>query len=425
VIGVSLNFRSHLEQLRFDEPPKTPVLFLKPENCITGHLSPVPHPAGVQALQPGPSLAVVIGETARRVRAENALSIVKGYTLFNDFSLPEASYFRPPVRTKCFDSSGPLGPVVVGRDDLPEPHDVTLECRVNGELRQKGNTRDLVWRIPELLESITSFMTLHENDVIATGFPPGRVDVRAGDTVTVAADGIGELTNTLVPETQEDPTLAGGIPTRQRTILALGLNYRDHASELDLKAPEAPLLFLKAPSSLTGHEGLCRYPEGASYLHYEGELVVVMGRVARKLTRHDAMDYISGYTIANDYAVRDYLENYYRPNLRAKSRDSLTPLGPGVVDAKDIEDPHSLSIRTYVNGELRQEGSTRDMVFDIPALLEHVTGFMTLRPGDLILTGTPKGVSPVVPGDEVVVEVEGIGRLASRIVPEPPRADQG
>jgi 5-oxopent-3-ene-1,2,5-tricarboxylate decarboxylase/2-hydroxyhepta-2,4-diene-1,7-dioate isomerase len=200
VIGVSLNFRSHLEELRFGQPPKAPVLFLKPENCITGHLSPVPHPAGVEAIQPGPALAVVIGEAGRRVRAEDALSIVKGYTLFNDFSLPEESYFRPPVRTKCFDSSGPLGPSVIERRDLPDPHDVTLQTWVNGELRQEGSTRELVRKIPELVAAITSFMTLRENDVIATGFPPGRVDVRAGDTVTISAVGLLELTNPVVAE---------------------------------------------------------------------------------------------------------------------------------------------------------------------------------------------------------------------------------
>jgi 5-oxopent-3-ene-1,2,5-tricarboxylate decarboxylase/2-hydroxyhepta-2,4-diene-1,7-dioate isomerase len=213
------------------------------------------------------------------------------------------------------------------------------------------------------------------------------------------------------------------LPPRHGTILAVGLNYRDHASELDSKAPEEPLLFLKAPAALTGHKSLCAYPEGAAHVHYEGELVVVMGRPARKLRREEALRHVSGYTIANDYAVRDYLENYYRPNLRVKSRDGLTPLGPWVVDAADVGDPHSLSIRTYVNGELRQEGSTSDMLFDVPALLVYVTSFMTLKPDDMILTGTPKGISRVVPGDDVVVEVDGIGRLASRIVPEPPGVD--
>ena len=153
-------------------------------------------------------------------------------------------------------------------------------------------------------------------------------------------------------------------------------------------------------------------------MHFEGELVVVIGKTASRVKRAEAMDYVSGYTIANDYAVRDYLENYYRPNLRVKSRDGLTPLGPRIVEKDDVADPHALEIRTYVNRELRQQGNTRDMVFDIPFLLEYVTSFMTLRPSDMISTGTPKGFSNVVPGDEVVVEIDGLGRLSNRIVSE-------
>jgi 5-oxopent-3-ene-1,2,5-tricarboxylate decarboxylase/2-hydroxyhepta-2,4-diene-1,7-dioate isomerase len=208
------------------------------------------------------------------------------------------------------------------------------------------------------------------------------------------------------------------LPPRHGTFLALGLNYKDHASELDFKPPEEPLLFLKASSSLTGHKQFSCRPDGVAMMHFEGELVVVIGKTTSKVKRREAMDYVGGYTIANDYAVRDYLENFYRPNLRVKSRDGLTPLGPWIVEKEDISDPHALEIRTYVNGELRQQGNTRDMVFDIPFLLEYLTSFMTLRPFDMISTGTPKGLSNVVPGDEVVVEIEGLGRLSNRIVSE-------
>jgi 5-oxopent-3-ene-1,2,5-tricarboxylate decarboxylase/2-hydroxyhepta-2,4-diene-1,7-dioate isomerase len=151
---------------------------------------------------------VVVARRARRVGRSEALDFVKGYTLFNDFSLKETSHFRPPVRAKCFDSFGPLGPSVLPPDRVADPHDVTLRCRVNGELRQEGTTRDLVWRIPELIEAITSFMTLEENDAIATGVPPGRVDVVAGDVVTIEAVGLLELTNPVVGESeyrQKDP----------------------------------------------------------------------------------------------------------------------------------------------------------------------------------------------------------------------------
>jgi 5-oxopent-3-ene-1,2,5-tricarboxylate decarboxylase/2-hydroxyhepta-2,4-diene-1,7-dioate isomerase len=198
VIGVALNFASEVAGLTV--PPKTPVLYIKPANTLTRHLAPVPHPDGFPAIQPGPSLAVVLARRARRVNREDAFDYVKGYRLLNDFSLKETSHFRPPVRTKCFDSFGPMSPSVVPRDAVADPHDVTLRCRVNGELRQEGTTRHLVWKIPDLLEQVTSFMTLSEDDVIATGVPPGRVDVVAGDRVTVEAVGLLELTNDVVTE---------------------------------------------------------------------------------------------------------------------------------------------------------------------------------------------------------------------------------
>ena len=199
VIGVALNFASEISGLA--DPPKAPVLYIKPENTLTSHLASVLHPDGVAAIQPGPSLAVVMARRARRVARSDAFEYVKGYTLFNDFSLRESSHFRPPVRTKCFDSFGPLGPAVVSRDKVTDPHDVTLRCLVNGELRQEGTTRDLVWKIPELIELVTSFMTLEEDDAIATGVPPGRVDVVAGDLVRVEAVGL-ELTNSIVTESE-------------------------------------------------------------------------------------------------------------------------------------------------------------------------------------------------------------------------------
>lgn len=217
-------------------------------------------------------------------------------------------------------------------------------------------------------------------------------------------------------------TLASGsfewLPPIDGTLFALGLNYADHAAELEFKAPEEPLIFIKASNTLTGHQQVSVRPDNVDYMHYESELVVVIGRTARNVSREDAMDYVGGYTVCNDYAIRDYLENYYRPNLRVKSRDTLTPIGPWIVDRDDVADPHNLTLTTYVNGELRQKGSTQDLIFDIPFLIAYLSSFMTLQPGDMIATGTPKGLSDVVPGDEVIVEVEGVGRLINRIVSE-------
>jgi len=200
------------------------------------------------------------------------------------------------------------------------------------------------------------------------------------------------------------------------TIFALGLNYADHAKELSFKAPKEPLVFMKGSQSLCGHRGNTKRPDGVTYMHYECELAVVIGKPAKKVKRANAYDYVAGYSVANDYAIRDYLENYYRPNLRVKSRDSSTPLGPWLVDREDVPDPMNLRLRTFINGKMTQEGSTHDMIFDVPALVEYLSGIMTLSPGDLILTGTPEGLADVKPGDEVVTEVEGIGRLVNYVI---------
>lgn len=205
-------------------------------------------------------------------------------------------------------------------------------------------------------------------------------------------------------------------PVQPRTVFALGLNYADHAKELAFKAPSEPLVFLKGPNTFIGHQAQTRRPADVTYMHYECELAVVIGRQGRNIKQKDAYDYIAGYTIANDYALRDYLENYYRPNLRVKNRDTCTPIGPWLVDAKDIDNPMQLTLRTYVNGELTQEGTTKDMIFDIPTLIEYLSSFMTLNEGDIILTGTPEGLTDTAVGDEIVTEIEGIGRLVNTIV---------
>ena len=205
-------------------------------------------------------------------------------------------------------------------------------------------------------------------------------------------------------------------PFEAGTIVALGLNYGDHARELAFGAQKEPLVFLKSAGTLIGHRGETRRPAGVEFMHYECELAVVIGRTATRVTRARAFEHVAGYTIANDYAIRDYLENWYRPNLRAKNRDGCTALGPWFVDEADIADPGSLGLRTFVNGDLVQQGNTRDLITDIPGLIEYLSAFMTLRAGDVILTGTPEGISNITVGDDVVCEIDGLGRLASTIV---------
>lgn len=208
---------------------------------------------------------------------------------------------------------------------------------------------------------------------------------------------------------------------RPRTILALGLNYADHAKELAFKAPPTePLAFVKGEGTLIGHRQQTIRPADVKFMHYECELVAVIGKTAKKVRRDDAYDFIGGYTVANDYAIRDYLENWYRPNLRVKNRDTCTPIGPWMVDAQDVRDPMNLALQTTVNGKRTQSGNTRDMIFDLPFLIEYFSAFMTLQPGDLILTGTPDGVVDCQPGDEIVTEIAEVGALVNTIAAHPP-----
>ena len=205
-------------------------------------------------------------------------------------------------------------------------------------------------------------------------------------------------------------------PVQQaRTILALGLNYADHAKELEFKAPVEPLVFVKGQASLIGHRAVTHRPAEVKFMHYECELAVVIGKTAKRVKAGNAYDFIAGYTVANDYAIRDYLENWYRPNLRVKNRDTCTPLGPWLVDAKDIANPMNLKLQTTVNGKVTQSGNTADMIFNVRFLIEYFSSFMTLSPGDLILTGTPDGVVDCQPGDVVVTSIEHIGALINTI----------
>jgi 5-oxopent-3-ene-1,2,5-tricarboxylate decarboxylase/2-hydroxyhepta-2,4-diene-1,7-dioate isomerase len=209
-------------------------------------------------------------------------------------------------------------------------------------------------------------------------------------------------------------------PFEVGTIIALGLNYADHvkelAKELTVTSKDEPRPFRNTSGSLIGHRAVTRRPRGVAFMHYECELAVVIGAAARRVSRADAMQHVAGYTVCNDYAIRDFLENWYRPNLRVKNRDGGTVLGPWLVDAADVPDPHALALRTRVNGVVTQQGNTADMIDDIPALIEYLSAFMTLQPGDVILTGTPDGVVNVNEGDEVVTEIDGIGRLVNTLV---------
>lgn len=205
-------------------------------------------------------------------------------------------------------------------------------------------------------------------------------------------------------------------PLRPPKIIGLALNYADHAAELQLEVPKDPALFFKPLTSLVGSGWPVVYPRGVTHLHYEAELAVVLRGPARKVQARDAYAYVKGYTIFNDVTARDFVGNFYRPPVKAKGFDTFGPIGPWVVPS--LPDPERTELRTYVNGELRQQGNTSNFIYSIPRLIEYISDFMTIEENDLLLTGTPKGISPVHPGDVMRIEIEGIGELENTIVAE-------
>ncbi len=218
-----------------------------------------------------------------------------------------------------------------------------------------------------------------------------------------------EPTETLVPFEQAQ-LLAPVIPTK---VVAVGKNYVDHAAEMDSEVPEEPLIFMKPSTSVVGPGAGVVFPPPAQEVHHEAELAVVVGKVAHRVAAEDASRFILGYTAANDVTARD-LQRRDGQWTRAKGFDTFCPLGPAV--ETEIDPLEGLVIECRVNGEIRQEGSTADLVFGVAELMAYITAVMTLLPGDVILTGTPAGVGPVLPGDHMEVEIEGIGILANPVV---------
>ncbi len=205
-------------------------------------------------------------------------------------------------------------------------------------------------------------------------------------------------------------------PVTPSKIVCVGRNYREHAQELGNEVPAEPLLFFKPPSSLHAPNGVVRMPRTSQRVDYEGELALVIGRRAHKLTSDaDWRAYVRGYTIANDVTARD-LQKKDGQWTRAKGFDTFCPVGPCV--SNEVDPVVGLTVETRVNGELRQHGSTLDFIFPIPALLTYITAAITLEPGDLLLTGTPSGVGPVSPGDRVEVAIPGLGVLSNTFAPE-------
>jgi 2-keto-4-pentenoate hydratase/2-oxohepta-3-ene-1,7-dioic acid hydratase in catechol pathway len=195
-------------------------------------------------------------------------------------------------------------------------------------------------------------------------------------------------------------------------VVGIGRNYAAHAAEMGSDLPDEPLMFLKPNTSVVGPGDPIFYPRQTQELHYEGELAVVIGRICRDVPKEKYADVVHGYTAGNDVTARD-LQRKDGQFTRAKGFDSFCPLGPWIETDLDVS---NLRVQTYLNGEVKQDGRTSDLIFDVPTLIAHVTSVMTLLPGDVILTGTPEGVGPMNTGDEVEISIQGIGNLTNKVV---------
>ncbi len=201
-------------------------------------------------------------------------------------------------------------------------------------------------------------------------------------------------------------------PVRPSKIIAVGLNYRDHALEMSKQLPAEPLIFMKPSTAVVGPEEPIRLPPGHGRVDHEAELAVVMRRQAYRVTRREALDYVLGYTCLNDVTERD-LQKKDVQYTRAKGFDTFAPVGPCIAVGLD---PGHLGVEGWVNGQKRQDGNTNQLIFPVAVLIEFVTSVMTLHPGDIISTGTPKGVGPLQHGDRVMIKIEGIGSLNNPVV---------
>ena len=216
-------------------------------------------------------------------------------------------------------------------------------------------------------------------------------------------------------------------PVYPCNILALGLNYRQHADETSVSYPEVPILFLKTTTSVIGHMSAILLPQaGPANVDYEAELAVIIGKKVKNVSRSEAMDCVLGYTCANDVSARDWqIEKQKKQWARGKSFDTFCPLGPYLVTKEEIPDPQNLRISAVLNGKTVQDSNTYDMIFDVPAIISDLSRSMTLLPGTVILTGTPEGVGftrqpPIYlqDGDIVTIEIESIGKLTNPVKKE-------
>ena len=236
---------------------------------------------------------------------------------------------------------------------------------------------------------------------------PETVSVLTGDPIAMSVQLTGERRNL------DGVRLLAPVIPRSK-VVAVGRNYAAHAAEMGEEVPETPLTFFKPNTSVIGPGEPIIYPAASRQVDFEGELAVVIGRICKEVPVSRVPEVIFGYTVANDVTARD-LQKTDGQWARAKGYDTFCPLGPWITTHQRLDEVAALAIRTTVDGEPRQEGTTSDMVFTIPELVAYISSYTTLLPGDVILTGTPEGAGPVLPGQQVSIEIEGIGTLTNPV----------
>jgi len=237
---------------------------------------------------------------------------------------------------------------------------------------------------------------------------PAGADFDALTVAAIAEHPFGPITFTGDRWALQDVRLVA--PILPSKVVAVGKNYADHAHEMGGEAPASPVIFLKPSTTIIGHGDTIRLPV-SDRVDHEAELAVVIGKPARDVGREDALSYVLGYTCANDVTARDQQKADVQ-FTRGKSHDSFCPIGPWI---ETVLDPSDLRVTASVNGQLRQDGRTKDMIHDVATLISFMSNVMTLLPGDVILTGTPAGVGPINAGDTVTIEIEGIGVLSNKV----------
>jgi 2,4-diketo-3-deoxy-L-fuconate hydrolase len=246
------------------------------------------------------------------------------------------------------------------------------------------------------------------------------------DGAWLASGGVAKLQGIdLAALPEVNPGTRFGVPVAGvGKIVCAGMNYRDHCLEAGVPIPEQPALFMKATSALSGPNDPVIQPTGSTQLDWEVELAAVIGRTARSVTTREALSYVAGYTILNDVSDRDFQFNHGGQWFKGKSADTFCPVGPFLVTSDEIADPQTLGLKLSVNGQVMQSGNTASMIFGLAELIAHVSGYMTLEPGDILSTGTPPGVGMghkpeprwLVPGDVMRLEIEGLGAQEQRVV---------